>query len=39
QGAGLGLYIVKYLVEEMNGIIQLENKREGLGVKLTFPIQ
>ncbi|MBS5934468.1 MAG: HAMP domain-containing histidine kinase [Clostridiales bacterium] len=39
QGAGLGLYIVKYLVEEMNGSIQLENKREGLGVKLTFPVQ
>lgn len=39
QGAGLGLYIVKYLVEEMNGTIQLENKREGLGVKLTFPVQ
>lgn len=39
QGAGLGLYIVKYLVDEMNGTIQLENKREGLGVKLTFPIQ
>lgn len=39
QGAGLGLYIVKYLVKEMNGTIQLENKREGLGVKLTFPVQ
>lgn len=39
QGAGLGLYIVKYLVGEMNGTIQLENKSEGLGVKLTFPVQ
>lgn len=39
QGAGLGLYIVKYLVDEMNGTIQLANTREGLGVKLTFPIQ
>lgn len=38
QGAGLGLYIVKYLVGEMNGTIQVENNREGLGVKLTFPI-
>lgn len=39
QGAGLGLYIVKYLVGEMNGTIQLENNSEGLGVKLTFPVQ
>lgn len=39
QGAGLGLYIVKYLVGEMNGTILLENNSEGLGVKLTFPVQ
>lgn len=39
QGAGLGLYIVKYLVGEMNGTILLENNSKGLGVKLTFPIQ
>ena len=39
QGAGLGLYIVKHLVGEMNGTIHLENNREGLGAKLTFPIQ
>lgn len=39
QGAGLGLYIVKYLVEEMKGSIQLVNKPEGLEVKVTFPIQ
>lgn len=39
QGAGLGLYIVKYLVEEMKGSIQLVNKPEGLEAKVTFPIQ
>lgn len=39
QGSGLGLYIVKYLVEEMKGSVQLVNKEVGLEVKVTFPIQ
>jgi len=33
QGTGLGLYIVKYMMEKMNGSVELENKN-GLLVKL-----
>ena len=35
QGTGLGLYIVKYMMEKMNGKVELENKN-GLLVKLFF---
>ena len=35
QGTGLGLYIVKYMMEKMNGKVELENK-DGLLVKLFF---
>jgi signal transduction histidine kinase len=35
QGTGLGLYIVKYMMEKMNGKVELENKN-GLIVKLFF---
>ncbi|MBP5446059.1 MAG: HAMP domain-containing histidine kinase [Acholeplasmatales bacterium] len=35
QGTGLGLYIVKYMIEKMNGIVELENDN-GLKVKLIF---
>ena len=35
QGTGLGLYIVKYMMEKMNGRVELENKN-GLLVKLFF---
>lgn len=37
QGAGLGLYIVKYLIEEMKGRIVLENNSSGLCVNIWFP--
>ncbi len=36
-GAGLGLFIVKYIMEQMNGTVQLNNRRDGLEVILTFP--
>ena len=36
-GAGLGLFIVKYIMEQMNGAVQLNNRRDGLEVVLTFP--
>ena len=35
QGTGLGLYIVKYMMEKMNGEVELENNN-GLVVKLIF---
>lgn len=35
QGTGLGLYIVKYMMEKMDGIVELENDK-GLIVKLIF---
>lgn len=37
QGAGLGLFIAKYIMEQMNGKIQLYNDN-GLMVKLYFPL-
>lgn len=36
-GAGLGLFIVKYIMEQMNGTVNLNNRRDGLEVILTFP--
>jgi signal transduction histidine kinase len=36
-GAGLGLFIVKYIMEQMNGSVYLKNRRDGLEVILTFP--
>lgn len=38
KGNGLGLYVVKYLTEAMNGSIQAEN-RDGLTVTLSFPLK
>lgn len=38
KGSGLGLYIVKYLCQQMNGDIELHNRFKGLEVTLTFPI-
>lgn len=34
QGSGLGLYIVKYVVEQMDGQVFLENHEDGLEVKI-----
>lgn len=39
QGSGLGLYIVKYIAEQMQGSIRLENYSDGLEVILTLPLQ
>jgi signal transduction histidine kinase len=36
-GAGLGLFIVKYIMEQMNGSVYLNNRKDGLEVILTFP--
>ncbi|MDE7298895.1 MAG: HAMP domain-containing histidine kinase [Lachnospiraceae bacterium] len=36
-GAGLGLYIVKYITEQLGGRILLENYSDGLEVKLLLP--
>ncbi len=37
QGAGLGLYIVKYIMEQMDGSAALQNGRPGLTVTLKLP--
>lgn len=36
SGAGLGLFIVKYIMEAMGGKVELNNSRYGLEVMLTF---
>ena len=38
KGNGLGLYIVKYLVEEMGGTVQAKNA-DGLEITLEFPLK
>ncbi len=35
-GAGLGLFIVKYIMEQMGGSVSLESQSDGLSVKLFF---
>ena len=37
QGSGLGLYIVKYLAEQMHGKILLHNHKDGLEAVITLP--
>jgi len=37
QGSGLGLYIVKYITEQMKGTILLHNCEDGLEVTVCFP--
>lgn len=39
QGSGLGLYIVKYLMEQMNGAVMLYNHADGLEVELSLPME
>ena len=38
KGNGLGLYIVKYLMKEMNGTVRAENDG-GLAVYLELPLE
>lgn len=38
QGSGLGLYIVHYLAEKMNGSVLLHNKDDGLEVIVTLSL-
>lgn len=37
QGSGLGLYIVKYIVEKTGGTVVLQNREKGLEVKVILP--
>ena len=37
-GSGLGLYIVKYLMTQMDGDIELKNTSDGLSAKLILPV-
>lgn len=38
QGSGLGLYIVKYIVEKTGGKVILKNHSQGLEVKIFLPV-
>ena len=38
QGSGLGLYIVKYIMEQMQGSVSLYNHDDGLEVTLSLPL-
>lgn len=38
QGSGLGLYIVKYIAEQMNGKVMLHNHSNGLEAVVSLPI-
>lgn len=38
-GSGLGLYIVKYIMEQMDGSVQLINRHPGLEAVLEIPIK
>lgn len=38
QGSGLGLYIVKYITEQMNGSVMLHNHKNGLEVVVSLPV-
>ncbi len=38
QGSGLGLYIVKYIAEQMDGTVTLRNRRDGLEAVVALPV-
>jgi signal transduction histidine kinase len=38
QGTGLGLYIVSYIMQQMEGSVSLKNSPEGLKVILSLPV-
>lgn len=39
QGSGLGLYIVKYILEKTGGEVVLQNREKGLEVKMILPTE
>lgn len=39
QGSGLGLYIVKYVMEQLGGTVRLQKHRDGQEVILTLPVK
>ena len=39
QGSGLGLYIVKYIIEQMGGKILLHNHQNGLEAVVSLPVK
>lgn len=39
QGSGLGLYIVKYIIEQMGGNILLHNHSDGLEAVVSLPVK
>lgn len=38
QGSGLGLYIVKYVMEQLNGTVRLQRHKDGQEIILTLPV-
>ena len=39
QGSGLGLYIVKYLLDKMEGSILLHSHEDGLEAVVSLPVK
>lgn len=39
QGSGLGLYIVKYVMEQLDGTVRLQKYKDGQEIILTLPIK
>ena len=39
QGSGLGLYIVKYVMEQLGGTVRLQKHKDGQEIILTLPIK
>lgn len=38
-GSGLGLYIVKYIIEKCGGMVRLENRDTGLAATVSLPVE
>ncbi len=39
QGSGLGLYIVKYVMEQLDGTVRLQKHKDGQEIILTLPVK
>lgn len=39
QGSGLGLYIVKYVMEQLDGTVRLQKYKDGQEIILTLPVK